>query len=140
MNFLKEDADEIITLPIPQRTVADKMVWANSSNGVYIAKHAYHFWYDSHFATNVVPQCTGWKNIWHLKLPHKTKIFVWHLSSKGVRVTISCPMCAIKIKHMSHLFYDCSFAVGCWNHVGLMYDWSQEEFTPEWLLQSLALQ
>ena len=37
-----------------------------------------------------------------------------------------------------HLFYDCSFAAGCWNHVGLMYDWSQVEFAPDWLLQKLS--
>ena len=38
-SFLKEDDDEILALPIPQRKVADRMVWADSSNGIYTAKH-----------------------------------------------------------------------------------------------------
>lgn len=148
-NFLKEDADEIVKVPVPQRMMTDRVVWANSTNCLYTAKHAYHFWYDSHFGSTTVPHCTGWKNIWHLKLPPKVKVFVWRffrnavpvrrrLSSKGVRVPITCPMCTTDIEHMVHLFYDCSFAVGCWNHIGLMYDWSQTEFAPEWLIQKLS--
>ena len=38
---------------------------------------------------------------------------------------------------MTDLFYDCNFAVDCWNHVRLTYDWSMVEFAPEWLLHKL---
>lgn len=60
-------------------------------------------------------------------------------------------MCVTDIEHMSHLFYDCSFALAssffvephsfaleCWNHVGLMYKWTQTEFALEWLIQKLS--
>ena len=47
-------------------------------------------------------------------------------------------MCTSDIEHMLHLFYDCSFALDCWNHVGLMYDWTQTEFAPEWLIHKLS--
>lgn len=148
-NFLQEDANAIMSIPIPQREVNDRMVWVNSSDGKYTAKNAYHFWYDSHFGTDVAMQGTGWKNIWRLRLPHKIKVFVWRfcrnaipvrrrLSLKGIRVPIICPMCTVDIEHMAHLFYDCRFAVGCWNYVGLTYDWSQVEVASEWLIQKLS--
>ncbi|XP_074351614.1 uncharacterized protein LOC141690738 [Apium graveolens] len=63
-NFLKEDADEILKVPIPQRMMTNRVVWANSTNGLFV--------------------------------------------------------------------------VGCWNHIGLTYDWSQTEFAPEWLIQKLS--
>ncbi|XP_074324343.1 uncharacterized protein LOC141661258 [Apium graveolens] len=99
-NFLQEDAEAILASRIPQRTVADRMVWAHSSNGIYTAKAAYHFWYEANFGSTIIPQCTGWKKIWHLNLPHKIKVFVWRfcqnvipvrrrLSSKGLRIPIT---------------------------------------------------
>lgn len=52
--FLPEDANTILAIHIPQRAVPNRMVWANSSNGTYTAKSAYHFWYESKFGTNVL--------------------------------------------------------------------------------------
>ena len=42
-NFAQEDADAILETRIPQRDVADQVVWVHSSNGAYTAKRAYHF-------------------------------------------------------------------------------------------------
>lgn len=80
-NSLKEDAYAILALHIPQRVGTDRMVWANASNAIYTAKRAYHLWYENKFGTNTIPQCTGWKRIWHLNLPHKIKVFVWRYVS-----------------------------------------------------------
>lgn len=65
-NFLKEDADAIVELHVPQRTQTDKMVWTNASDGDYTTKGAYHYWYNNRYGTNTIPHCTGWKIIWHL--------------------------------------------------------------------------
>ena len=143
------DAEAILAVRIPQREVADRMVWANSNNGMYTAKGAYHFWYETNFGATNLPLSMGWKKIWHLSLPHKMKVFIWRLcrnaipvrrrlSSKGLHIPITCPMCMQDIEHMLHLFYDCKFAQECWNHVGLVYDWSQVEVAQEWLLQKLS--
>lgn len=62
--------------------------------------------------------------MWHLKVSHKVKVFIWRfwhnvlpvrrrLSARGVRVPITCPMCLNDIEHMSHLFFDFEFAGGC---------------------------
>lgn len=58
-HFLPQDANAILALYIPQCVVNDKVVWANSSNGLYTAKATYHFSYESNFGTNTIPQCTG---------------------------------------------------------------------------------
>lgn len=79
--------------------------------------------------------------MWHLKLPHKVKVFIWQfcrnvipvrkrLSSRGVRIPITCPMC--------HLFFDCEFAARCWEHANLRFDWSQVENANEWLLRKFS--
>lgn len=113
--FLQKNAYVIMELHIPQHAVADKVVWANSNNDIYTAKAAYHFWYESKFGTSAISQCTGWKRVWQLKLPYKIKVFIWcfcrnvvpvhkRLSSKGIRVPITCPMCVIVLS-TCHIFF-----------------------------------
>ncbi|XP_074336387.1 uncharacterized protein LOC141673535 [Apium graveolens] len=67
-NFVQEDADAILETLIPQRDVADQVVWVHE---------------------NVVP-------------------VRWRLSSRGIRIPITCPMCETDVEHMLHLFYDCA--------------------------------
>lgn len=57
--FLHIDAEAILKTYIPQREVPDRVVWVNSSNGIYNAKSAYQYWYNVHVGHNIVPQSTG---------------------------------------------------------------------------------
>lgn len=147
--FLPNDAAEILALHIPQRETSDKVVWTGSNNGVYSAKTGYHYWFNLKFGNNMVSQSVGWKKVWHLKIPHKVKVFTWRfcrnvvplrwrLSARGVRVPITCPMCSSDVEHMLHLFFDCEFAAGCWHHVSLCYDWSGVENANDWLLEKIS--
>lgn len=61
-----------------------------------------------------------------------------NLSIKGVAVSIMCPMCHRDIEHLLHVFFDCEFAVHCWNWAGLNYDMGGVEYAPSWLLQKLS--
>lgn len=146
--FLEVDANAILATPIPQREVMDKVVWKESNDGRYSAKSGYRFWSNVHFGDGEVPQSKGWSRVWNLMIPHKIKVFIWRfcrnvipvrrrLSSRGLRVPITCPMCLSDVEHMAHLFYDCEFAKGCWNHVNLCYDWSAVEYAHDWLLEKL---
>ena len=111
-------------------------------NGIfYTAKWGYQYWHRLKCSHIQVPQSVGWKKVWHLKLPHKVKVFIWQfcrnvipvrkrLSSRGVRIPITCPMC--------HLFFDCEFAARCWEHANLRFDWSQVENANEWLLRKIS--
>lgn len=148
-HFLPVDAEAILKVYIPQRDVTDRVAWGKSNNGLYTAKSAYHYWFDLKFGNGSIPQSLGWKKIWHLQVPHEVRVFLWRfckdaipvrrrLSSKGIRVPITCPMCVNDVEHMTHLFYDCRFATGYWAHVGLQYDWSEVEYAPDWVLQNLS--
>lgn len=125
------------------------MAWDKLNNGIYTSKSAYHYWLDLKIGSSIVPQSLGWKKIWHLKIPHKIRVFIWHfcrdaiavrrrLSSKGIRVGITCPMYMQDAEHLSHLFYDCNFAEGCWSHAGMQYHWSNVEYAPDCVLHKLT--
>lgn len=45
-NFLPDDAKAILATPIPQYVRNDKMVWNDSTTGVYTAKDGYRFWFN----------------------------------------------------------------------------------------------
>ncbi|KAL8148945.1 hypothetical protein AgCh_006084 [Apium graveolens] len=147
--FVKEDADVILAVPIPQREVMDRVAWIDSPNGIYSAKSGYRFWYNLKFRTNAVPQSVGWKKVWHLRIPNKIKVFIWkflrnvvptrkRLSERGIRIGITCPICLSDIEHMTHLFFECEFARGCWEHANLVYDWSEVEYAHDWLLSKVS--
>lgn len=114
------------------------VVWHDSTTWVYTAKDGYRCWFNQNCSTCGIVQCHGWNKIWSLLIPHKVKIFIWRfcrnlvpvrsrLSSKGIRLPITCPMCNADVEHLLHLFFDCHFAVQCWNYVGLVYDMRQVE-------------
>lgn len=45
--FLEVDAQDILTTPIPQCEVPDKIAWVGTKNGAYTVKSGYHFWFDN---------------------------------------------------------------------------------------------
>lgn len=102
--FLHDDAEVILGMRIPQRDdVRDKIVWTGSNDGIYNVKNGYHYWSNLRVSGVTALQSLGWKKIWHLKLPPKIKTFIWRfcsniipvrkrLSSRGVRIPITCPM------------------------------------------------
>lgn len=148
-SFLPEDAKAILSIPIPQRDVSDRLVWVGSSTGIYTAKEGYRFWLNQHVNGSNVPYSEGWKRLWSLFVPHKIKIFLWRfcrntilvrmkLSAKGIRLPITCPMCSVDVEHLLHLFFDCRFAKKCWDHIGIRFDMSCVEDASSWLLQQLS--
>lgn len=147
-HFVEEDVRAILAIIVPQQDRQDRVVWSESSNGVYTAKAGYRFWYDQVFGTSSIPQSNGWNKIWRLQIPHKMKIFIWRfcrnsvpvrrrLNAKGVTLPITCPMCLNDIEHLLHVFFECNFARQCWDHVNLSYDMRPVEFAPDWLLSKI---
>lgn len=148
-NFLPQDAQAILAIPLPQNQVSDRLVWSNYSKRVYSAKDGYRYWRLHNADLDDIPQSQGWGKIWKLNVPHKVKIFVWRfcrntisvrsrLSTKGISVPITCPMCSNDVEHLLHVFFDCTFSTQCWNHVGLCYDMHLIEYAPTWLLNKIS--
>lgn len=68
--FLKEGAEAILVVPIPQRNIPDIIAWTGSSNGLYNVKDGYRFWHERSVCISNVPQNRGWGQIWRLFIPH----------------------------------------------------------------------
>ncbi|XP_074374230.1 uncharacterized protein LOC141714621 [Apium graveolens] len=124
-HFLENNAKAIITVPLPQREVKNMVVWVESTDG------------------------EGWKKIWRLALPHIFKIFLWRfctntipvinrLSSKGVNLSDTCPMCSMDAEHLLHVFFNYQFASQCWGHMGVSYDMQNVTSASEWLINKLG--
>lgn len=47
-------------------------------------------------------------------------------------------MCNRDIEHIAHVFFDCDFAMRCWDKVGLTYDMSTVKEVTEWLLNKIS--
>ena len=142
------DAKAILATSVPQHSVEDRIVWSMSTDGLYNVKTGYHFWHNRHVGNSLCTRSGGWNKLWRLTVPHKLKVFLWRfcrnnipvrhrLRSKGVLVTIQCPMCSIDVEHLLHVFFDCPFAKSCWQAVGFSLDMSQVYSAPEWLLSKL---
>ena len=142
--FNQNDVDAIINTRIPQSCTKDRVVWIHSNNGQYTARTGYQQWHKNH-----VGDCEVWDRLWSLEIPHKLKIFLWRfcrnniparyiLRGKSIQVHIGCTMCTCDVEHLLHLFFDCNFALECWNRVGLVYNMMDVESTPEWLLNRLG--
>lgn len=76
-NFVSRDAQAILSIPIPQRSTRDRLVWSSSITGIYTAKEGYRFWQKQANDSHNIQQSRGWQKIWSLLIPHKIKIFIW---------------------------------------------------------------
>ena len=56
------------------------------------------------------------------------------LQSKGVNLSLDCPMCNSGDEDLIHIFFTCQFAMLCWQYSGMVFDLSLVEFAPSWLL------
>lgn len=148
--FTTVDANAILATRVPQHDVEDRIVWSSSKDGIYTAKAGYKYWHDRNVDDSAIPQSNGWHKVWQLALPHKFKIFVWRfcrnilpvrvrLRGKGVSVPIICPMCSIEVEHLRHVFFECPFAISCWQSVNLLYDTSEMYDANLWLLEKFEV-
>lgn len=49
-----------------------------------------------------------------------------------------CPMCESDIEHLLHIFFDCKFALDCWQVVGLSFNMQLVEWAPGWLMDRIS--
>eukprot|EP00253_Pinus_taeda_P016622 PITA_16622 len=103
----------------------DNLIWAHGKTGGYSPKEGY----------NYLMEKKGWhapewwsKNLWKLKCPLKSRIFLWCLLRRKIptwdilqsRFYIGpgrCPLCKENEESINHLFTYCSFSLKLWAEI-----------------------
>lgn len=78
--FIKEDADAIKNIPLPNNPNKDQVLWHYDKKGDYSVKSGYQIALKLNFPdTPSSSENWGnqWKVIWTLNIPEKIKIFLW---------------------------------------------------------------
>ena len=83
-HFLKEDADQILKIPLPRQPKPDQVLWHYDKKGNYSVKSGYQVAMKMNFPEK--PSCSSendkyWHAIWYLQLPEKVKIFMWRAAN-----------------------------------------------------------
>ena len=123
-HFLKEDATQILKIPLPKRPLEDQLVWAYDKRGQYRVKSG------SYVALRLklkdLPSSSStntewWKYFWNLSLPSKIKIFYWrafsnilptysNLHKRKIPVAPSRPCCGFTYEDQYHALVGCKQA------------------------------
>ena len=103
-----------------------------NNRGEFTVKSAYHIAHclvkskEEVESSNKDPFKPLWKNLWHLKLPAKVKIFAWRacvndlptmekVCSRGIFTSFECPICGKELENVHRALLLCDFANLFWN-------------------------
>lgn len=122
--FDPKSANVILSIHLPSSPRPGKLLWTPNPSGNFSIKSTYHIVTQPHFPppqANVI-----WGNLWKLKAPKRTKMFLWRLGTNTIltkekllhRISIddpSCVLCGCDIESTCHLFINCSVAKVIWH-------------------------
>lgn len=122
--FTERDVNLIRTIPIRQAE-NDSWYWKGEKLGKYTVKSAYNMLHEERFINGLSNNSGFWRTIWNLKIPQKTKIFMWRaltnllpskdqLRVRRVEVNPFCPVCNLEQESTFHCLVMCPVAVQCW--------------------------
>jgi len=128
--FNATDAAAILSIPLYARTRTDVRVWKATVDGAYSVKSAYRTCSDLLLATTPVQNNVCWNSIWNIKIPPQIRSFMWRLAhqclptrvnllTRGIPCEESCVCCDLLAETHMHVFFVCSKAVNCWEHIGI---------------------
>ena len=129
--FLPHEAEAIKSIPLSVCFPSDKLVWAETANGKFTVKSAYHLAVRISFSKNggSASDCSlmrrFWRSLWRLPIPHKVRHFSWracrealptkvNLKRKKVLTEDSCEWCKVKPKIAGHVLWGCPKAQEVW--------------------------
>ncbi|KAH9725922.1 putative reverse transcriptase/RNA-dependent DNA polymerase [Citrus sinensis] len=127
-HFLKEDADQILKIPLPRQPKPDQVLWHYDKKGNYSIKSGYQVAMKMNFPEK--PSCSGenaksWHAIWYLQLPEKVKIFMWRAANNLLamagnlwkRTVVQfpwCQRCKLSKEIVFHTLYECKASKKIW--------------------------
>lgn len=122
----KEEADQILSIPISQNGKMDYLIWHPNSSGIYLVKSGYHIALAEHNAklpskasSSFEPPKSLWKFIWNLKVPPKLKHLWWkaccnflatkeNLHKRKCNPSPMCSICCWETESVEHLLFFCN--------------------------------
>ncbi|XP_042950060.1 uncharacterized protein LOC122282171 [Carya illinoinensis] len=85
--FEKEEANQILSIPVSKGRIEDKVVWGPSKKGVFSVRSAYYLqldrrrWGKGESSTEKQVD-NRWKRIWELEVPNMVKVFLWKVANE----------------------------------------------------------
>ena len=132
-NFLKVDADEILSIPLPRREMEDSVIWHYDKQGRFSVKSGYQVALNMKFPD--LPSCSNsrgntWSVIWKLIIPEKIKIFIWkaaknllstaeNLWERKIIQEVHCKRCGDGVENIWHALISCKAAKKVWQNSAL---------------------
>lgn len=82
-NFIQEDLDVILNIPLPREKAKDQVMWHYDKRGEYFVKSGYQLalklrYPEASSSSGNNPR--HWNTLWSLEIPEKIKIFMWRAS------------------------------------------------------------
>lgn len=110
-------------LPLEAGNGLDKVLWAETADGIFTVKSSYEALYRFKFDL----QDGIWKRIWRMGVPERIRTFIWLVkherlltnkrNSKMGLVRPYCGHCIMEVETIIHVLRDCPKAVEVWHHL-----------------------
>ena len=130
--FLPFEVETILKILLSYNLPEDKLIWIGNRKGEFSVKRAYHVAHSMIDASKEGKSSSGdpyrhlWRNLWHLNLPAKIKIFAWracvnslptydNISKRGINCSTACPICGSKPEDINHALLHCEAASLVWS-------------------------
>ncbi|XP_035551510.1 uncharacterized protein LOC118349853 [Juglans regia] len=142
--FLKEEAEQICSLPVSKLGSEDKLIWGPSKRGLFTVKSAYYL--EQERKSRLKGECSTekkadsiWKNIWSLRVPGVVKTFLWKVGNdvlatrknlwrRRVIESATCPICKREGETAMHILWQCPAARDVWaGSFRAIQKWTAEE-------------
>lgn len=129
--FLPHEVEAIKSILLSVRFNLDKLVWAETANGKFTVKSAYHLAVKLLFSENrgSASNCRLMRrfrrSLWRLPIPHKVRHFAWkacrealptkvNLRRRKVLTDDSCEWCKEEPETVGHVLWSCLRAQEVW--------------------------
>ncbi|KAL5574543.1 hypothetical protein UlMin_016242 [Ulmus minor] len=119
-SFHPDEAEAILSLPLPRRKVQDSSLWHYDKSGHYTVRSGY--WLASNskgIPSSSTPSHTSWwQRFWRLRIPSKIRVFLWkafhnwisslvNLAKHGVPTQARCLICNETDDTTLHALWGC---------------------------------
>ncbi|KAI8030035.1 Protein NRT1/ PTR FAMILY 5.10 [Camellia lanceoleosa] len=135
----QEEANSILTIPIPVMNQDDALVWHHTKTGNFEVRSGYQFLRRelqsrAAFGASSSAQPTGkfWNLIWSLPVPPKVRNFWWRVCTNSLATkenlhhrhcapSPACPICGSCSESIEHLLFQCAWTRPVWFGCDLGY-------------------